>query len=62
MGKPLLLFIMIGVVALAGPAVAANTASTGFSTDTVVIDKPNPDDNCPGAVFKTNDDGSYENG
>jgi hypothetical protein len=61
MKKLTLLFALLGVVALAGAAGAANTVVTGPG-QTTVINNPNPDTICPGSLFMTNDDGSYENG
>jgi len=63
MKKLSILFAVLGVVALAGLAGAANVATVGhMATGTQVINNPTPDTICPGSVFKTNDDGSYENG
>jgi len=56
-----LLFVLLGVMALAGGSMAANTVAVGPGNG-VVINNPNPDNICPGSTFKTNDDGSYENG
>lgn len=62
MKKLSLLFALLGVLALVGSAAAADTASTGYSENTTIINNPTPDDICPGAVYKCNDDGSFENG
>jgi len=59
MKKLALLFALMAMVA--GVAGAANTVAVGPGHG-VVVQNPNPDTICPGATFKTNDDGSYENG
>jgi len=61
MKKLTLLFALLGVVALVGVSGAANQVVVGPG-HTTVINNPNPDTICPGSTFKTNDDGSYENG
>ena len=54
-------FVLMATAGLAGPGNGDNQHSLGPG-QTTVIDNPSPDDICPGAIFKTNDDGSYENG
>ena len=54
-------------VALMATAVLAGSSSGDYQSSlgpgqTTVIDNPAPDDICPGATFKINGDGSYENG
>lgn len=49
------------IVVVASGALAANHVAVGPGHG-VVIENPNPDTICPGATFKRNDDGSYENG
>ena len=58
---PALLFALSSMAVLAGGASAADFLSVGPGQASV-IDGPSPDDICPGSFFKTNDDGSYENG
>jgi len=55
------LALLLALTMVVGVASAANHVAVGPGNGTVITN-PTPDDICAGGLFKTNDDGSYENG